>query len=164
MKKIDEYINFCQPFIDSVQEVYKTMMGLSLQHHKPELTKVIKDYTALIEVGGDNPEGKSFSGLFLITWPEDCYLKSAGAMLGETYESYNDELEDFSGEIVNMVTGNAKKVLAQKGYQIKMATPISFRGQDLSILDKEKKRVTITTPFECDFGKLFLALNYLENE
>jgi chemotaxis protein CheX len=66
-------------------------------------------------------------------------------------------------EIANITMGNAKKVLAEKGYLIEMSIPTSVSGKGHEIKAQEKV-VTITTPLDCDFGTFYIELSYEDYE
>ena len=72
-------------------------------------------------------------------------------MLGERPSNINEEVTDMVGEITNMVTGGAKNLLGEKGYEFDMATPIVVSGSNHTITHKcDGPKVLI--PFTSDAG------------
>ncbi|EEZ41983.1 chemotaxis protein CheX [Photobacterium damselae subsp. damselae CIP 102761] len=61
------------------------------------------------------------------------------------------------GEITNMVTGGAKRILADKGYDFDMATPAVVSGRGHTITHKCEGAVIIM-PFESDYGRAFIEI------
>ncbi|MGB0453240.1 MAG: chemotaxis protein CheX [Bacteriovoracaceae bacterium] len=165
----DRFLGFSKPFIDGVKEVYSTMMSTEIQNDKPEIKQnptskgfysSIIGMNGVLEVDGNS---KQFQGSMSITWEKEAYLKTAGQMLMEEYTEFNEEIQDAGAEIVNIVMGNAKKVLAEEGYKIEMSTPTVVTGEDHE-LGYQKCVITIATPFESELGKFWLEIGYRDQD
>lgn len=65
-----------------------------------------------------------------ITFDESLALEIMQNMLGERPNGLNEEVTDMVGEITNMVTGGAKRILAESGFDFDMATPLSSPAED----------------------------------
>ncbi len=166
MKDEDQrYLEFCKPFIDAVKDLYDTMMSTQLKAGTPFFKTDVKPYgdiTALMGINGTvDKDGvkKAFKGNMILSWPMESYIKSANAMMMEEYTEMNEEIADVGMEISNITTGNAKKVLAEMGYLIEMATPTTVNGKDYQLRSAGNTR-TIHIPFESDLGTFFIELNY----
>lgn len=91
-----------------------------------------------------------YTGSFLICFPEATYLNVMGKMLGETYTAITQEILDGTAELTNMIFGQAKISLNERGHGIEMALPQitqsvpTFRGRSLIV------------PFKSDFGDFFV--------
>jgi chemotaxis protein CheX len=76
-------------------------------------------------------------------------------MLGEEHTAIDKDIEDAVGEITNMISGNARKLLEAEGYTITAAIPTVVSGRDHKI-----KHVlggaSIIIPFEID-GEPFVV-------
>ncbi len=73
--------------------------------------------------------GPQTKGSFSVTFEESLALEIMFRMLGEKPKSINEEVTDMVGEITNMVTGGAKRILGEKGYEFSMATPVVVSGK-----------------------------------
>lgn len=159
------YLDFCKPFINAIKDVYSTMMSTEISHGAPSIKKSNQssgDYSAIMGINGTYVNGdtkKGFKGALVLSWPEECYIKSAGAMLMEDFTEFCDEIADVGMEVCNITMGNAKKHLAEEGYLIEMSIPTSVKGKNHQFKAQDGV-VTIVTPLECSFGKLFIELNY----
>ena len=71
-----------------------------------------------------------------ITFDEGLALEIMENMLGERPNGLNEEVTDMVGEITNMVTGGAKRILAESGFDFDMATPIVVSGKGHTIRHK----------------------------
>lgn len=72
--------------------------------------------------------GPQTKGSLSITFEQGLILEIMQNMLGENPGNINEEVTDLVGEITNMVTGGAKNLLSDKGYEFEMATPVVVSG------------------------------------
>lgn len=146
---------FINPFIQSLLNVLKTMAQTELQVGKPQKktdTLARGDVSGLIGmVGGD------IKGSMSITFEEGLALDIMQGMLGERPDGINDEVNDMVGEITNMVAGGAKMQLAEKGYDIGMATPMVVSGTNHTINHKVRGPKMIM-PFKGEGGKAHIEI------
>ena len=80
-------------------------------------------------------------------------------MLGERPDDINEEVTDMVGEITNMVTGGAKNLLGEKGYDFAMATPIVVSGKNHTITHKSDGK-KILMPFTSDAGNANIEVSF----
>ena len=80
-------------------------------------------------------------------------------MVGEGPDEINEEITDLVGEITNMVTGGAKRMLSEKGFEFDMATPIVVSGKDHTIHHKADGPIIII-PLGSEFGKAFIEFSF----
>lgn len=163
------FIDFSKPFVDAAKNVFSTMVFCTIDPQKPSLkTDAISkgDVTAVLGLSGElDKGGKTFpyKAMLVLSFPYETYFKVAGAMLGETYTSFNDEIRDVGGEIVNMIMGNAKRDLKTLGYTSNMAIPSMIEGKDHR-LSYPPGTTVILIPFETVHGKMYMELCYSRSE
>ena len=63
------------------------------------------------------------------------------------------------GELTNMATGGAKKLLEQQGHDFDMATPVVITGADHEIIHKSRGPIMIL-PFETSSGQFFIEVSF----
>ena len=147
---------FVNPFLTSLLNVLETMANLSLSPKKPRLKKkseVAKgDVSGLIGLVGPKTKGS-----FSVTFEEELALEIMNRMLGEKPKSIDADVTDMVGEITNMVTGGAKRILAEKGFDFDMASPIVVSGAQHSITHKSDGQIIIM-PFDSDFGRAYIEI------
>jgi chemotaxis protein CheX len=78
-------------------------------------------------------------------------------MLGDKLDTIDDTVTDMVGELTNMVTGGAKKLLSEKGYRFDMAIPVVISGKDHIVLHKSKSPI-VMIPFTTEVGDFFVEL------
>lgn len=127
-------VEFINPFLASLMNVLSTMAQTQLKPGKP---RIKTDEIACGDVSGlIGMVGPQTRGSFSITFDEGLALTIMERMLGERPDDINEEVTDMVGEITNMVTGGAKNLLGEKGYDFAMATPIVVSGKTTLLLTK----------------------------
>ncbi|WP_339374098.1 chemotaxis protein CheX [Methylogaea oryzae] len=107
----------------------------------------------------DRHGGAQCKGSMSITFDADLAYEIMFRMVGERPKSMNDEVTDMVGEITNMVTGGAKRILAEKGYEFGMATPTVVTGLSHRIIHKSKGPKLIM-PFNSQWGKAHIEISF----
>lgn len=150
-------VEFINPFLSSLVNVLSTMANTQIIPGKPRLKKdelARGDVSGLI--GMISPQTK---GSFSITFEAPLAIELMFRMLGERPAGINADITDMVGEITNMVTGGAKRILADKGYDFTMATPVVVSGKDHTISHKSDG-AKILMPFDSDFGKVHIEVSF----
>ncbi len=152
-------VEFINPFLSSILNVLSTMAMLEAKPGKPDIKKsnvACGDVTGLIGMAG-----KQAKGTLAITFTEPVILDITKRMLGEEETNINDTVTDMVGEITNMVSGGAKKILSEKGYRFDMAIPSVITGKDHVISHKSKSPIIIV-PFHTKAGEFFIEICFEE--
>lgn len=148
-------VEFINPFLSSLINVISTMATMDLTPGKPQIKThdVAKgDVSGLIGMVGPQTKGS-----LSITFEEPLILEIMNKMLGEKPETINEEVTDLVGEITNMVTGGAKNLLGNKGYEFDMATPVVVSGKAHTISHKAQGK-KILMPFSHECGSAFIEI------
>ncbi|MBL0709957.1 MAG: chemotaxis protein CheX [Colwellia sp.] len=150
-------VEFINPFLSSMLNVMSTMAQMEL---KPEKPKLKKDEIAMGDVSGligmVSPETK---GSLSITFDAPLALATMKGMVGEAPETVNEEITDLVGEITNMVTGGAKRMLSEKGFEFDMATPVVVSGPNHTIHHKSKGPVVIIA-LKAEAGRAYIEFSF----
>lgn len=150
-------VEFINPFLNSLMNVLETMAMTKLNPGKPSIKKdqVSKgDVSGVIGMAGPQTKGS-----LSVTFEAKLALSIMEKMLGDRPSEINEEVTDMVGEITNMVTGGAKNILGDKGYDFDMATPIVISGKDHTINHKCEGK-TLVIPFTSDNGKAFIEVSF----
>jgi len=146
------------PFVDGTLETLKVQCSFEAKPGKPYIKKPSDDFEstiAIIAVIGMMSD--KFCGSIGLCFTEKVFLKVMGNMLMEEYSEINNELEDGAGELLNIIFGQAKNILSQKGYSIEKAIPSVIRGDDLKI-HHFSKSPTVIIPFESSEGNFYIQI------
>lgn len=150
-------VDFINPFLSSMLNVMSTMAQIKLTPHKPRLKK---DQVAMGDVSGlIGMVSKENKGSLSITFEGDLALATMKKMVGEGPDEINEEITDLVGEITNMVTGGAKRMLSEKGFEFDMATPVVVSGKNHTISHKADGPIVII-PLSCDLGKAYIEFSF----
>jgi chemotaxis protein CheX len=151
-------VEFINPFLSSMLNVMSTMAQVELTPEKPKLKKgeVAKgDVSGLIGMVSEQTKGS-----LSITFEAKLALEAMQKMFGESPDEINDEIIDLVGEITNMVTGGAKRLLSEKGFEFDMATPMVVSGPDHMINHKAKGPVVIIPLSSISGAKAFIEFSF----
>ncbi|VEF24663.1 Uncharacterised protein [Shewanella baltica] len=148
-------VNFINPFLQSLLNVISTMASMDLTPGKPQIKSdnlAKGDVSGLIGLVGPQTKGS-----LSITFEQKLVLQIMQNMLGEKPGKINEEVTDLVGEITNMVTGGAKNLLGQKGYEFEMATPMVVSGKGHTISHKANG-TKIIMPFTSPHGTAYIEI------
>lgn len=132
--------DFVNPFLLSLLNVLSTMAQLELKPGKPKrkMDELARgDVSGLIGMVGPQTRGS-----LSISFEKGLALEIMRRMLGE---------------VTNMVTGGAKRMLGEKGYEFDMATPIIVSGPNHTITHRADG-TKIMMPFESDYGRATIEI------
>lgn len=142
--------DFINPFLDATLRVLDVQANVKAKAGKIVLKKNWDEFTGDIS-GIIGIVSDSFNGSVVISFPEKTFLKIISSMLGEEYHEINKDILDGAGEITNMIFGQAKVTLNEKGYGIKIALPSVVHGKNHS-LSSQTQGPIVVIPFESSAG------------
>ena len=149
-----KYIN---PILDSMVNVLKTMAKLDPKAGKLELKKnnsVNGDVTGVMTMVSDKVKGS-----LAITFTKPVILDIAKRMLNEEITEIDDTITDLTGELTNMVTGGAKAIFDQQGYDFNMSIPSVVSGKNHTVTHMSDGP-TILLPFTTEAGLFFIEVSF----
>lgn len=149
--------NFFRPFVDGTLKTLEVSCQTKTKALAPFLkSKGEKKSFEIVGVIAINC--KEFSGTITLCFGEELFLALMNRMLGENYTKLESELEDGAAEILNMIFGQAKIALNERGHKVQMAIPVVVRGQGLQAMALAKGEA-IVLPFETDKGIFCLEIS-----
>jgi chemotaxis protein CheX len=152
-------VEFINPFLESLVNVLSTMAQTEATHTQPSIKK---DSTAKGDVTGIiGMVGNKVIGSLSITFTEAAVLDITNKMLGEKVTIIDDTVIDLVGEVTNMVTGGAKRLLSEIGHDFDMATPTVIAGANHEIHHQCEGRI-IQIPFKSNSGAFFVEISFEE--
>lgn len=148
--------DFVNPFLDATLNVLKIQASVKATPGKITVKKGEDAFTGDVS-GVIGVVSESFNGSVVISFPEATFLKVMGGMLGETYTTLSQDIIDGAGELTNMIFGQAKIILNDKGYGIKTALPSVVSGKDHKLQALTKGPVVVI-PFDSNAGPFFVEI------
>lgn len=146
-----EYIN---PFLKATANVLKTMAFTEASPGKPYLKKeaaAAGDISGVIGITGET------EGSLSVSFSEPCICQIVSNMFGEPVASINPEVEDAVGELTNMISGDARRELAEKGVMLKSAIPTVISGKNHTVKHMANGPA-IAIPFETPGGSFLVEV------
>ncbi len=141
-------VEFINPFLRATLNVLKTMAFTEATAGKPYVKKdqiAGGDVSGIIGITGET------EGSLSISFSEPCICYIVSNMFGETITKINKEVEDAVGEITNMISGDARRELAEKGLVLQGSIPTVVSGKNHSIKHLAKGP-SIAIPFSTKAG------------
>ncbi|MBF0293293.1 MAG: chemotaxis protein CheX [Nitrospinae bacterium] len=144
-----EYIN---PFLSATVNVLSTMAMVKPEPGKPYVKqdkKCVGDISGIIGLTGAS------KGAIVLSFSTGAVCKIVGSMLGETYTEINSDIKDAVGELTNMISGDARRRLAEIGAVFEAGIPTIITGSGHEV-ESVTKGAVIAMPFTVD-GHVFVV-------
>ena len=143
-----------EKIIESTQEIFSTMVMMEVSVSDEELTdrRVMSDsISGIIGLAGTH------KGVLAIHLPKVVALAITSSFLGMDVDEIGPDVEDAVGELANMLGGNIKTILSQKGRDIELSMPTTISGKQYDFQPtKDAEQVAI--PFVTDAGNFVIEL------
>lgn len=153
-KKLDA--EFIIPFLEATKKVLEVQANLLFISGKMFMKKD-EEYPGGDVSGIIGIVSTAFNGSVIISFPESTFLKVMSGLLGEEVTTLSRDHIDGAGELTNMIFGQAKVVLNEKGYGIKMALPSVIAGKNHKTTSFTKGPVLVI-PFKGEAGDFFVEV------
>ena len=151
-----EYIN---PFIESVDDMFKTMLSSEVNRGDIGVSKEVvanpREVVALIGLSGHA------KGMVSLGFPMLTALQMVNQLLGTELKTFDDSVTDAVAEMVNIVAGGAKaKFKLEPGQEpLKLSIPTVVRGKDCEV-QFPSDAIWIEVPFESEFGPFQMQVTF----
>jgi len=141
-------VKLVNPFIEATLHVLSSLAFTRATAGKPYLKK---DSIARGDVSGIVGLSGEARGTISVSFSEQSILAIVGNMFGEPVKEINEEVKDAVGEILNIVSGQARQKLEAMGRSLKGAIPTVITGKNHAISHITKQPI-IAIPFDTDNG------------
>ncbi len=119
-------VEFINPFIDATRNVFSSMCRVEIARKKIFLKD---DYKMLGDISGVMKMSGTASGSVVISMSSELARTVVGNMLGEPPATdLTQEVKDATGEIINMISGQAKASLVKTKYHFTISIPEVVTG------------------------------------
>ncbi|MEO1235366.1 MAG: chemotaxis protein CheX [Planctomycetota bacterium] len=138
---------FILPFVESVTNVFETMLQLEVQVGTPSIKPSdadAHDVSGIIGLSGD------VEGTIVLGFPTATAERAVAVFTGMELDSTHEDFPDAIGELVNMVSGGAKAKFT--GRKASITCPSVIVGKHHTVSGR-KDITTIHIPVECDLGE-----------
>ncbi len=126
-KKPSFNVDFVNPFLEGTIDVFETMVGVQVNAGKPYLKKMYNlargDISGIIGLTGDK------KGTFSLSFSKRCILKVVSNVLDVQVNYIDIQVRDMVGELTNIIGGNGRGKLSEKGYNLQASVPTTIVGE-----------------------------------
>jgi chemotaxis protein CheX len=98
-----------------------------------------------------------FNGTLILAFPLKTYLALMSRLLGKEYAEIDASIRDGAAELLNIILGQARATLNEKGYAIKQAIPTVVYGSNLQIFNFSNTP-SVIVPYKSDAGDFYIEL------
>lgn len=156
--KVD--VSLINPFIAATTNAMEMMAMVKPARKKVYLKTdnvLIGDISGIMGLSGD------VNGSIIVSFQKPTACKVIGNMLGTEFTDINDEVKDGIQEIVNLVAGQAKTMLADTEYHFNISIPTCIIGSNHQV--NHKKGVPcIVAEFELDGDPFTVEVSIAPNK
>ncbi|OFZ77742.1 MAG: hypothetical protein A2583_00095 [Bdellovibrionales bacterium RIFOXYD1_FULL_53_11] len=99
-----------------------------------------------------------FNGALIVGFPLKTYLGIMSRLLGQEFNELTDEIRDGAAELLNIILGQVKVSLNEKGFAIKQAIPTVVHGEKVRVMPSSS-RPSIIVPYTTDIGDFYIELS-----
>ena len=141
-------VNLINPFIDATLNVLETMASTKARAGKPYIKKdqvARGDVTGVIGLTGEA------RGTISVSFTEKSILAIVSNMFKKEMKELNEEVKDAVGELSNMISGQARKILEELGKTLHGAIPSVIMGKNHTLTHMTTSPI-IAIPFSTDNG------------
>ena len=147
-------VKYVNPFIGSAKNIFATMMKVSIIAGKPYLrddnAENMYDISGVIGLTGET------QGAVVISFPKSTALKTVAAFSGIDVKIFDQIVVDAVGEIINIISGNAKKDLSE--FRLQISLPSVVVGNNHKINWTSGVPV-VCIPLESELGDFVISVS-----
>lgn len=149
--------NYILPLVRAVKHVFATMLQLEVTVGEP---RVKAQGAPLIDVSGIIGLSGDLTGAVVLGFTTETAERIVSLFTGMEMTAEHDDFTDAVGELVNMVTGNAKAEYTH--HHVLISCPSVVVGKGHEVL-QNKNQPVVEIPFECDCGQFFVQMSLKES-
>lgn len=99
----------------------------------------------------------AFNGTVVLGFQKESYLTIMSKFLAMEYTEITPDVEDGAAELLNVILGQAKVLLNDRGFELVQAVPAVIAGKEIRVFPAFVKR-SILVPFQCELGSFYLEV------
>ncbi len=141
--------------IESAKEIFSSMLMMDISATEEmgaaDALPHVDSISGVIGLAGTR------KGVLAIHLPSRVAIAITSSFLGMDVNEMNSDVEDAVGELANMLGGNVKSILSEKGRDISLSMPTTISGQHYDYQsNKDAERFFIS--FGCETGQFTVEL------
>jgi chemotaxis protein CheX len=148
-------VDYINPFIEATINTFQTMVNVVPTRDKVFLKgegEEVYGVSGIIGLGGEA------TGAVVLNFPEAVAIAAVSKFVGEEASTITSNVVDGVGELTNIIAGDAKNRLLQKGYKFEIGLPKMVTGRNY-ITAQNKSVPCIVISFTSDLGKFCIEVS-----
>jgi chemotaxis protein CheX len=148
-------VDYINPFIEATINTFQTMVNVVPTRDKVFLKgegEEVYGVSGIIGLGGEA------TGAVVLNFPEQVAIAAVSKFVGEEATTITSNVVDGVGELTNIIAGDAKNRLMQKGYKFEIGLPKIVTGRSY-ITAQNKAIPCIVISFTSDLGKFCIEVS-----
>lgn len=155
--KKDEVAVFLNTMLESTQHTMKISLECDVKGLPPKICNGGEGLPT-IQVGAmAGIISSHFNGNMMVGFDKDSFLKAMSRFLQMEVTEITPEIKDGAAELLNVIVGQTKIKLNEKGFEIKQVIPSVITGEKVDVSPMSKVS-TVVIPYEAVFGKFYIML------
>ena len=137
--------------IESTIEIFTGMVMMEIAVAGVPLAKLgplKKSITGMVGLAGTH------KGVLAVHFPQEVALAVTSNFLGMDVEEVNEDVQDAIGEIANMLGGNLKTILSDRGKDIQLSLPSTIFGDEYAF-SSQAEGDQVILPFKAPAGLFY---------
>jgi len=142
-------IDVAKAFVKATKDILSTMACLEARPGTPFVKKrpmAMGEISAIVGVTGEK------RGTISVSFTIECATALVRGMLGDDIHDLETDMQDAVGEVVNMVSGQTRSILAEQGMLLHGSTPSIIAGKEHTIRHMSSSQ-PMALPFSTDAGE-----------
>lgn len=151
---MDNFAEMNDKLIESTIEIFTdmVMMAISVAGEPLQTMGPLKQsITGMVGLAGIH------KGILAVHFPRQVALDVTSNFLGMEVEEINEDVQDAIGEIANMLGGNLKTILSDRGRDIHLSLPSTIYGDEYAF-SPQAEVDQIILPFQAPSGLFYVEV------
>ena len=148
-------VDYINPFLEATVSTFQSMCSLVVTREKIFLKgndQVNYGVSGIIGLAGEA------QGAVVLSFPEETARKVISKLVGEDFDTINAAVVDGVGELTNIIAGDAKNRLVQKGYKFDLSLPRIVSGRS-HIAAQSRAVQCLVISFRSELGTFCLEVS-----
>ena len=151
---MNSFVEISDRIIESTIEIFTGMVMMDIAVAGPAMSQLgplQQSITGMVGLAGLH------KGVLAIHIPHQVAFDITSSFLGMNVDEINADVQDAIGEIANMLGGNLKTILSDKGKDIQLSLPSTISGDQYSF-SPQAEVDQIILPFQAPSGTFFVEV------
>jgi len=153
-EQLNSFTEINEKIIESTIEIFTGMVMMEIAVAGEPLQTMgplKKSITGMVGLAGTH------KGVLAVHFPKPVALAVTGSFLGMEVEEINEDVQDAIGEIANMLGGNLKTILSDRGKDIHLSLPSTIYGDEYAFSSQAEVDQVIL-PFQAPAGIFYVEV------